>query len=255
MVGRPDFVLSASEFDLLCGELGVGRVPFPLEVPSVGATVEERAALTDEVYRDLADRGLATGGQLDAELEGLLRLLSRHEVSVDAVGHVEGPMRAIVAADQRAGVLGEIVADQVWLTGIRPTALASSIVGVLPTADPGPGRAMSVPQEPLAAVLNTDEDEVDDDPFGGDLDDRTALTRAGLPAQDAEALVELASSRLAGGQFGVSRGALRSSTLVTWFDTHQGRYLVVSEGSWLSFAPADNGRIENRVATLLSTVS
>ena len=55
-----------------------------------------------------------------------------------------------------------------------------------------------------------------------------------------------------GGQFGVSRGSERASTLVTWFDTHQGRYLMVSQGAWLSISPADNRRIEHRLAEVLS---
>lgn len=254
MTDRPDFVVSAAEFDLLLEDLGVDQAPFPLDVPSVGATVEERGELTTGMYRELAARGLAAGGRVDAELARLLRLLSSHDVSVDAVGHFQRPVRALVAADRRAGVLVEVVADQVGLTGIRPTEMAGAIVGVLPAADAGPGRSMAVAHEHVASAVNAD-DELDFDPFGGDLDDRTALTRAGIPAEDAEALVELASTRVAGGQFGASCGARRSSTLVTWFDTSQGRYLMVSENSWLSIAPADNKRIESRVAQLLSTVN
>jgi hypothetical protein len=254
MTDSPDFVVSTAEFDLLYGDLELGRVPFPLDVPSIGATVEQRVELTGEMYRGLADRGLAAGHRVDAGLERLLRLLSRHDVSVDAVGHIQQPLRAVAATDGRDGVLGEVVADQVWLTEIRPTALAMAIVGVLPANEPGPVRAMSVPYQPLAQVVSSDDDDFGDDPFGGDLDDQTALTRAGLPAQDAAALTELASGRVAGGQFGVSHGSSRISTLVTWFDTYQGRYLMVSENSWLSIAPADNKRIENRVGDVLSTV-
>lgn len=44
------------------------------------------------------------------------------------------------------------------------------------------------------------------------------------------------------------------ATLVTWFDTHQRRYLLVSNDSWLSITPSDNQRIEHRVANVLSKV-
>lgn len=250
---RPDFVLSATEFDLLRGDFGLGRSPFPLDVPSVGATFEERAVLTKEVYRDLSHRGLAAGGRLDAELEELLRLLFRPEVSVDAVGHHEWTIRAMVGADKSAAVLGEVGGDQVWLTGIRPAYLASAITSVLPAADPGPGRAVSVRDDVLAKAVNSDDDM--DDPFGGDLDDRTSLIRAGMSAQDAETLTKLADNRLAGGQFGVSLGEWRSPTLVNWFDTRQGRYLMVSEDSWISIVPADHARLESRVERVLSSVS
>ncbi|MCI2415797.1 ESX secretion-associated protein EspG [Saccharopolyspora sp. K220] len=253
MTRKPDFTLSATEFDLLYSGLGGGQVPFPLDVPSVGATVEERARLTEEMYRNLANRGLAVGNRLDADLADLLRLLVEPEISVDAVGYLERPLRALAASSRRAAVLAEMVGDQLLLTGIRPTALASSIIDVLPENEPGPARAMSIPQQPLARVLDQDDD-FNDDPFGGDIDDETALIRAGLPAKDAAALLEFAGTRVAGGQFGVSRGSHRASTLVTWFDTPQGRYLMVSEDSWLSVAPAGQQRIADRVAAVLSTV-
>lgn len=253
MGGRPDFVLSATEFDLLCGDFGLGRSPFPLVVPSVGATFEERSGLTDSVYRDLSDRGLASGGRLDADLEALLRLLFRPEVSVDVVGHHEWSIRAMACADKRTAVLGEVGGDQVWLTGIRPAHLATAITSVLPAADPGPGRSVSVRDEVLAKAVYAEDDM--DDPFGGDLDDRTSLVRAGMPAQDAETLTELANRRVAGGQFGVSRGEWRSPTLVNWFDTCEGRYLMVSDDSWISIVPTDHARLESRVERVLASVS
>ncbi|WP_246470800.1 ESX secretion-associated protein EspG [Saccharopolyspora phatthalungensis] len=251
MTTRPDFVLSAAEFDLIYGALGLGRVPFPLEVPSLGATMEQRSELAAEAFRAVADRGLAEGDRLDSRLAELLRLLGDHLTSVDVVGHIEQPVRALAAVDKRAGVLAQLVADELWFTEIRPTALATSVVGVLPPNEPGPLRAISLPYELLANAL----DEDDEDPFGGDLDDEMALTRAGLSAQDAATLTELANTRQAGGQFGVSHRSTRASTLVNWFDTHQGRYLMVSADSWLSIAPADNQRIERRLDDVVSAAN
>jgi hypothetical protein len=40
-------------------------------------------------------------------------------------------------------------------------------------------------------------------------------------------------------------------TLVSWFDTAEGRYLMVLQDDWLSVAPADNARIEHRLAQVL----
>ncbi|MGW5793664.1 ESX secretion-associated protein EspG [Saccharopolyspora sp. NPDC003752] len=247
----PDFALSAAEFDLVHGALGLGRVPFPLEVPSLGATMEERAELAADAFRSLSGRGYATGDQLDPRLADLLRLLHENDTSVDVVGHIGGPVQALAAVTGRAGVLAQLVAGELHLTEIRPTALAMAAVGVLPPNEPGPLRSISVRQDQLASAL----DEDDDDPFGGDLDEEVALARAGVPAQDAAALAELANTRRAGGQFGVSRGSERASTLVTWFDTHQGRYLMVSQGAWLSISPADNRRIERRLAEVVSAAA
>lgn len=253
MSSEPDFVLSAYEFDLVSGSLGLGRASFPLRVPSVGATMEERAELTGEVYRKLAARGLASGDRLDGELEGLLRLLAGGEFSVDVVGAADGPLRALAAVNARAGVLAVLTDEQVWLRGFRPRALASVAVGVLAPADPGRGRGFTVRKESLAKVVDSDDD-FGDDPFGGDLDDRTALLRTGMPAEDVDALLELATNRRAGGQIGVSGRGRRASTLVTWFDTHQGRYLMVNDGEWLSIMPADHSRLEQRVTNVLSTL-
>ncbi|GAA2785701.1 ESX secretion-associated protein EspG [Saccharopolyspora taberi] len=253
MTATPDFVLSTAEFDLLQDSLGLGRAPFPLDVPSQGATMEERAGLAAQALNGLAARGLAVRDELDERLGALLRLLFEHDISVDAVGHLDQPLRALAAADRGLGVLAEVTGDEVRLTEIRPTALARSIVDVLPPNDPGPVRSLSMPSEPLTRAVEAEDDE--DDPFGGDLDDHTALTRAGLPSQDAATLIELVENRRAGGQFGVTHGSARASTLVNWFDTHQGRYLMTSENSWLSITPADNQRIEHRLASVVSTVS
>ncbi|GAA3362434.1 ESX secretion-associated protein EspG [Saccharopolyspora gregorii] len=251
-MGEADFVLSAVEFDLVSGALDLGRAPYPLRVPSIGATGGERAARTAAAFRALAERGLATGDRLDAELEGLLRLLAVHEISVDVVGHVGGTIRALAAADRRSGVLAVLDGDRLSLRGFRPGALAAVVAGVLPPADPGKGRSLTVRQEVLAKAA--DEDDPGDDPFGGDLDEHTALVRAGVSEQDAAALVELAENRRGGGQLGVRRGGARARTLISWLDTAQGRYLLIGERGWLSIMPAEPGRVEQRLGKVLSTV-
>jgi hypothetical protein len=248
---NPDFVLSAAEFDLVWAELGLGKIPYPLEVPSLGATTRERAELTAEAFRSLARRGLATDRDLDPRLAHLLRLLVDHDTSVDVIGHRDQPIRALAAVARRSGALAELVGDELRLTEIRPTALALSAVGVLPPGEAGLQRAISVPAEALSKALEED----DDDPFGGDVDEDVALVKAGLSPQDAATVLELANNRRAGGQFGVSRGTRRSTTLVTWFDTHQGRYLMVSQGAWLSITPADNKKIEHRLADVVAAVA
>src|SRR4051812_30846196 len=153
-------------------------MPYPLEVPRTGRTVEQRAELTDEVFRELAERGLASGKRIDADLEAMLRLLADCEISVDAVGHVGYPLRALAAGDRRLAVLGVLAGGELWLPQIRPTALAMGIVGVLPAADAGPGQAMSVPYRALVEAADPPEDETD--PYGDELDERVVLTRAGV---------------------------------------------------------------------------
>ncbi|WP_158849866.1 ESX secretion-associated protein EspG [Saccharothrix deserti] len=252
---EPEFVLTPRELDVLWHHLDLGRMPYPLDVPSHGATEEERKRLREEV--------LAAYGELDSRLVGLLRLLGNHEVAIDAVAHVDRAVRAVAVSNGERGALAVIDSGSVGVLEIRPTALARSIVEVLPEGSAGPGSALSLRLETLnAAVAMQDEqqDDDEDDPWGsGELDEREALQKAGLSREDATVVSELATSRVAGGQFGVTVGGgyrrERAGALITWFDTHQGRYLMVHEDGWLSLAPTDNDRIATRIASVLSTVS
>ncbi|MEU4801767.1 ESX secretion-associated protein EspG [Actinosynnema sp. NPDC023587] len=253
---EPQFVLTPRELDVLWHDLALGRLPYPLDVPSVGSTGEERARLRAEV--------LAEYGDPDPRLVDLLRLLADHQVAVDAVAHVDRPVRAVAASTGQRAVLAVVDSDRIGLLEIRPTALARSIVEVLPHGAAGPGSALSVRLETLDDALALhqaqEDDEDDDDPWGGSgLDERAALQKAGLSREDAATISELATGRVAGGQFGVTTGggfrATRAGVLITWFDTTHGRYLVVREDGWLSLAPTDNDRIATRIASVLSSVA
>ncbi|QQQ75583.1 ESX secretion-associated protein EspG [Saccharothrix sp. 6-C] len=252
---EPEFVLTPRELDVLWSHLDLGRLPYPLDVPSVGDSEEERKRLREEV--------LAAYGEPDPRLVALLRLLGNHEVAVDAVAHVDRSVRAVAVSDGGRAALAVIDSGSIGVLEIRPTALARSIVEVLPDGSAGPGSALSLRLETLNAAValqNEQPDDEDDDPWGsGELDEREALQKAGLSREDASVISELATSRVAGGQFGVSVGGgyrrARAGALITWFDTPQGRYLMVHEDGWLSLAPTDNDRIATRIASVLSSVS
>lgn len=241
------FLLTPRQLDVLWHDLDLGRLPYPLDVPSVGRTAEERGRLRAEVLAEVGDRpGLA----------GMLRLLADHEIAVDAVAHLGRPVRALAASDRQYAVLAVLADDVVGLTQIRPTALARSVVALLPDNVSGPGGPRTLRVETLHRAVALHEGH-DDDPWGDDeLGERAALTRAGLSNEDAKAVAELAANRVAGGQFGLSTSdGGRAPILITWFDTHQGRYLMVRDNHWLSMAPTDNDRITARIATALSTVA
>lgn len=234
-------LMTPRQLDILWHGLELGRLPYPLDVPRVDATVEERGRI-----------------RADAELTRMLRLLADHELAVDAVAHIGRPVRALAASDHEHAVLAVLADDVVALTEIRPTALARSVVDLLPENVSGPGSTHTLRVETLerAVALHGDEDH-GADPWGGEeLDERAALVKAGLSNEDAKAVAELAANRVAGGQFGMSSSAGgRSPVLITWFDTHQGRYLMVRENQWLSIASTDNERITARIAAVLSTVA
>ncbi|MDX8030269.1 ESX secretion-associated protein EspG [Lentzea sp. BCCO 10_0856] len=251
----PEYLLSTREFEVLWQTLRLGRLPYPLDVPSEGDTEQERKALQDRTLAGLRQRGLAD----DVRLEDLLRLLDDHEVSVDAVLGLDRTVRALAAATESEAVLAVLDGDQIGLAEIRPTGLAREIVRVLPAGEAGPGSALSVRLETLQQAVALQEAEQDDedseDPWGAaddEMDDRQALQRAGLSAQDARQMDELAANRVAGGQFGVTHGRSRADVVINWFDTHQGRYLMVRSDGWLSLSPTDNDRIATRIAAVLS---
>jgi hypothetical protein len=255
----PEFVLSPAELDVLWHDLELGRLPYPLDVPSLGSTMEERARLRLTVLEGLVQRGLAH----DHRLLDLLRLLSDHQIAVDAVANMDQrPVRAVAASNGDQAVLVVIDEDQIGLVEVRPTSLAKSIVGVLSNGSAGPGSALSLRLETLAsAVALQDEPDENDDPWGDeDLNETQSLQRAGMSKQDASVISELAENRVAGGQFGVTRRgenryrSERAEVLINWFDTPQGRYLMVRENGWLSLSPTDNERIANRIDSVLASV-
>ncbi|MGP4018690.1 ESX secretion-associated protein EspG [Saccharopolyspora sp. 5N708] len=245
-MGSADFLLSTREYDVLWSDLGCGPAPYPLAVASHGATEAERAEIRADEHRALSRRGLF-GKSAGAELESLLRLLASPRFLIDSAGFTDQPMRAVAAGNGRSAVLAELSERGLALTSIRPTALAGELVGLLPDAEPGRGRSIAIRHSDLRRA--TDEDE--DDPLGP-FDERDALLRAGVPVEDANRLLQLAENRTCGGQFGVSVAAERSSVLVTWFDSEGGRYLMVRDGDWLSIAPADRGKITQRLDEVLA---
>jgi hypothetical protein len=245
----PEFLLSPREFDVLWHELRLGRMPYPLDVPSEGDTEQDRRVLREKTLDELRHRGLAD----DPRLAEYLRLLDDHDVSVDAVAGLDRTVRALAVSNGERAVLAIIDDDRVGLLAIRETGIAREIVRVLPDGEPGPGTAVNVRVEALQQAVELQEDD-SDDPWGApdEIDDRAALQRAGLSTQDAKQFGELAANRVAGGQFGVTLGRERSGVVINWFDTHQGRYLMVNSDGWLSLSPTDNERIATRIDAVLA---
>ncbi len=52
----PDFELTAREFDFVWNHLELGEMPYPVDVPSNGRTMEERATLRAETFKGLRDK-------------------------------------------------------------------------------------------------------------------------------------------------------------------------------------------------------
>lgn len=113
----------------------LGEPPYPVRLPSVGATTDEHAALRGRLIDELTAAGLWTGDRPERELSVALRVLARPEVSVDSVWlpnpAAPVPCRALaVRTGQVAYLLAQDAAPYAdFLLGeIPPAALARAVV-------------------------------------------------------------------------------------------------------------------------------
>lgn len=236
--------LGALALDFLWEALGVGEVPYPLEVRSHGATVDERAALRRRVREDLVADGLIDDrGRLEPELEDWFGTLAQPDLSIDSVFLPElgaPPVLALAATGRAAAVLAVQHQQELRLRPVPRDGLVSAIVGMLPGASRGTEQSISVPAEELATV-----------PAG-------ASSRTG--DADRKALAKLtAMPNRRGGQVAVNsrtdmRGRRRSPVL-SWFDNDSGRYLTQTRDGWTTVAPTDAATLRHRVGELVREVT
>ncbi|MCP2252492.1 EspG family protein [Prauserella aidingensis] len=245
--------LSASAFDVLWSDLDLGAPPAVLAVPSVGRTAEERARIRQEVYANLADRGLYPG-ELDETLRARLTGIARAAVLIDCEVLFDAadpePLRGLVAESEGGrGVLAVQPNRTIGLDTVGDGRACAEAAAILPEVDAGPGRGVSLPSTALEAAADPVYD-------GG----------SGSRARDdqvREVLAVQARPVLAAGQFSVYR---RETTRLvrqgglSWFLTDVGAYTATvaprsGDDSWLTVAPADRERVATRLADLVAEQS
>lgn len=226
--------LSLPAFEILWDDLDAGPLPYPLDLPSLGETSDERRRIRQAVHADLDRRALTRRGRPEAELEDALRLLHRPATRITVLGmpdvHADALLRAVVVA--RGGYAVRAVQDGgfVLLDVVRGPAEAA--VEVLPPLPPGPGKPVTVAARDLTP----------DEPQGF----TRAVRQSGNP--DVKAVREMLAGAVTGtGHFAVD-GAEHP---ITWFDTERGRY--ASTGSdWITVAPADHAGLVARLSRALA---
>lgn len=252
-------VLSALEFDVVCeAEKLTERRHVILTVPSPGATYTERAELVADVWAGLRKRRLAEANRdrVDVDLGDLLGLLDRPQRSIDVRIWADRPIRALASANGGNGLLTIVDGDIVELTPIRASSLAEAAVSVAGDMPPGPGRAVSLPND----ILREASDNVGPNSPLAFTDELRAL---GIAPDDAADIANMANGMGIRGQFGVeacrNRGGKpeRANRVVAFHDTAQGRYLHVVRPSgdgrrWSTIAPAGNARIAEYTRELLT---
>ncbi len=240
-------VLSAVEFDVVWDGLGLGPTPVVLQLASPGRTHAERRRLVADTWAALRVRGLVGPYGPDPALDGLLRLLAAPAERVELRAWGRSRIRAVAAGRDDARMLARRRGDAVVL---EPCAsLPSAVVGLLPPAPPGPGRAAAVPTAVLAAALAR--------PSGAGL--RADLVDGGASPDEAGPIARMLQGvdgraqlgAVATDRWGTSR---RSVEVLEVLDGPRGRYLATrTADGWTAVAPADARRLRHRVAELLDT--
>lgn len=241
--------LSPAAFDILWEDLRLGAVPYPLERRSHGETFEERARIRAAVHAELEHKGLARRGRAEPELEDALRLLASPQLRLEGIFlpdlKVDEPIKSVVVVRGPYAVRAVQRESTFVLDRVRDTALAASLVEVLPGNKPGAGRSVSMPADAVKKGTSTYQPELS--------------PQVQIQLRELATIMEKPVVRT--GQFSISRaddtGKLRPVGGVSWFDTEAGRYANLDgRGSggqpWVTVAPADNSRLVQQLNQLLS---
>lgn len=266
-------------FDFLWEAMGIGELPYPLQVRSHGATEDERVALRNRVNNELKARRIRDEfGRLEPHVGEWLTLLARPTVSVDAL-HIPDyqapPVGVLAASDGKSGVLAIQDADGIW---IRPTVadgLASAVVDLLPAGKRGTEASLTLPlpealsiapvrQSVSVGAPNAEDAKPDKGKRGQPKPSRTPLSEKAA-ADPRQAYAQLAGQpRLRGGQLAANSrsplGARQRSPVLAWFDTATGRYLSLTRAGtdgreWVTISPADAKTLRGRLGEFVAQVA
>jgi hypothetical protein len=178
-------------------------------------------------------------------------LLANANVSIDLWIWADRQISGLAAAIGDEAILAVQDRDEMWLIEARGTALAEAAVSVAGEMPAGFGRSISLPYDELVRAAKD---------VGLDAQRLiTALERQGMRLGDAQELAGMLDGTSTRGQFGVQRNGQRAKRVVSFHDTHNGRYLrqlkPSSDGrQWCTITPVDNQRLAGAVWELLQEV-
>jgi hypothetical protein len=251
-----DYSLSLAAMDVLSQTLSINTRLFPFEIPSFGALHEDRTRIAKAVFADLARRGLIRNDDLEPGLSRALHTLTDYRIAVAAMGQLEEGKQlfARASANAETGVLAVQEDQQVRLELIRPTALAITMVGLLPKAEAGPGQSVTLTKPATVGARGDDDEQRIFSQPSGYTDPKLRLVQGYL------------SRPRTGAGFFVVSGRDRLGREVTagelgWMDTDAGRYLSLSrppgEDGQLhgTFSPADPARLTQQLGELIQSVA
>jgi hypothetical protein len=255
------YVLSRLEYDLCWDQLQLGEQPTALAINGHGHTMDERRAMLNDAWRSLTAKGLVDRAQLDPDLADVLRLLARPECELDARLRLDpqGPRtRAMAAARGRFAAVAVLTTENLILETVDESALARSLVSLLPPHQLPRSRSISMPSELLDRAAAAAGESA------GQLE--VVLRDGGLTWQDAQKVGSVLGNVVRMGQFGAAARENRNGTLglrrrgpyvVSFYDTPEGRWQFTRRPSgdgrdWSTLAPADHQRLTQAVTELFS---
>ncbi|HET9143228.1 ESX secretion-associated protein EspG [Actinophytocola sp.] len=244
------------EFDVLWEHLGLGVPPVVLDVASHGATLDERAALAEQVWESLAERGLGWPGQVDDRLRASLRMLVHSEWELDARLQLTTsgpPTRALIVANRADATVAIRHATRVRLQAAPADRIVREALALLPAHPPGTGRSITLPAQALdaaAARAGASPDAL-----------ANALASQGLGHAEARTIADVAGNVIRFGHFGAARTRRgeqrrRAGHVVSVYDTHQRRYLFTRKPSsgtpWVTLLPGTEAALTRQLNELLA---
>ncbi len=244
------FTVSSQEFFLLWEAVHGEDRTVPLGTPHFGATRAARQRLVEESSRTLHARRLGTVQRPDPDLRALISGLGEFDRALEIAYFKGAELARGIACAGWGGAFAARVNGEVHLYSFRPTSLASATVSSLPGLAPGTGRAVNVRWDDYVRAGRAGEQE-------GKQAFLEVLRDAGIREPEAHTLLRLVTSRIGGGELGLTArnrdGVPRpTGRSVSWLDTREGRYLLRRQNDWLVLAPTDAVRLTNAVDELLA---
>jgi hypothetical protein len=212
-----NFSLALVELDVLMETLRLGRFVYPYEIPFVGTTQDERRRHRDEVWRALAERGIARDTEPEPDVARILRLWTRPPVLITLEAHeVEQGADYLYRCgwDAKLGLFTQQRGYDLIFEPGSPDDVAPALVHQLPRVPAFRGRSVSVvlPTRPTATPGVFDEG-----PRSADLG-------------EAQRFFDYPLQRL--GRIAITvrdRAGKPHQRSLQWFDSTQGRFLVGEE--------------------------
>lgn len=253
---QAEWRMSAVEFDVLWREFGRGLPPYPLDLPSPGATYGERAQIVAEIWAQLARRGVVDAGprrRLPAEIDDALSVLAKGRIIIDGIIDRGEQVCLLAGKDSvRAALVLQRDDDIRLLATMDAALLPGRLVELLPSFPPAHGQPVSLPYQLLTDVLGK--------LARGDIDSiefERLLRVAGARGPDVRWIAGLAQGDQSHAvQFGVNIEGSRTGVL-SWYATAQGGVLVTRQkkpdGDWVTITPSDPARVVSRLDELAAS--